>query len=75
MSCSINRYKFVGSSGNTRNPTVATQNAKELEARMKDMLEMREYQDIRYGATQPMQPMQPMQPTLATQSSKLPTYK
>jgi hypothetical protein len=42
MSCSINRYKFVGSSC-TKKET--TEDAKELEARMKEMLEIRAAQD------------------------------
>ncbi len=41
MSCSINRYKFVGSSGKAAD----TAGAKEMEARMKEMLAVREAQD------------------------------
>lgn len=45
MSCSINRYKFVGggSSGNCKKPDTTA--AKEMEARMKEMMAVREAQD------------------------------
>jgi hypothetical protein len=42
MSCSINRYKFVGGCASKKETTEGT---KELEARMKEMLEVRAAQD------------------------------
>ncbi len=42
MSCSINRYKFVGGCTSKKE---TTEDAKELEARMKEMLEIRAAQD------------------------------
>jgi hypothetical protein len=44
MSCSINRYKFVGSCNKTKD-TATAEGAKEMEARMKEMLAVREAQD------------------------------
>ncbi len=45
MSCSINRYKFVGSGSSSSGTKENTEGAKELEARMKEMLEVRAAQD------------------------------
>ena len=54
MSCSINRFKFVGNAATKPN----TDAAKELDARMKDLMAMREAQDhgdfkFRPGFTSP----------------------
>jgi hypothetical protein len=67
MSCSINRFKFVGNAGDTKTPNTSA--AKELDARMKEMMALREAQDhgdfkFRPGFTSP--PNFTITPGLAT---------
>jgi hypothetical protein len=45
MSCPINRYKFTNTNTNTNTNSSNTAAAKEMEARMKEMLEVRAAQD------------------------------
>ncbi len=46
MSCSINRYKFVGNVGNAgKSDTLNTASAKAMETRMQEMLAVRAAQD------------------------------
>jgi hypothetical protein len=69
MSCSINRFKSVGNAGSTKAPN--TDSAKELEARMKEMLATRAAQDggdfkFRPGFASPSFPTSaPTQPSAA----------
>jgi hypothetical protein len=62
MSCSINRYKFVGSSGKPAD----TAGAKEMDARMKEMLAVREAQD---GGNFKVRPSWDPAPTTAAASA------